>query len=107
MLIHNSMKTQNVRNLEQYIDFHVVDKTGREVGTLECLWSDHTGQPAFLGVKTGWFMGKTHVVPAQQVDVNPAAQAIRLPYEASKIKEAPSYPANTELNEATEREVCS
>src|SRR3954465_6742092 len=99
------MKTQNVRNLEQYIDFHVVDKTGREVGTLDCLWSDHTGQAAFLGVRTGWFMGKTHVVPAHGAELNTAARAIRLPYDAQKIKDAPAYSGDATLDERTEREV--
>ena len=67
----------DIQNLSRYIGHDVVDRNGNNVGTLECLWSDHTGQPAFLGVKTGWFMGKTHVVPAQRAEINEAARVIR------------------------------
>src|SRR5256714_1732495 len=97
----------DIQNLSRYIGHDVVDRNGNNVGTLECLWSDHTGQPAFLGVKTGWFMGKTHVVPAQRAEVNEVARVIRLPYEEDRIKQAPSYEANMELSEGIEREVSS
>jgi uncharacterized protein (TIGR02271 family) len=97
----------DIQNVSRFIGHDVVDRNGNKVGTLECLWSDHTGQPAFLGVKTGWFLGKTHVVPAQRAEVNEGARTIRLPYEADRIKQAPSYDPDTELNEDTEREVSS
>src|SRR5205823_2839996 len=61
---------KQTQDLQQYIDHAVLDRNGDKIGTLECLWSDHTGQPAFLGVKTGWLLGKTHVVPAQRAEVN-------------------------------------
>ena len=97
----------DIQNLSRFIAHDVVDRNGNKVGTLECLWSDHTGQPAFVGVKTGWFLGKTHVVPAHRVEVNEAARTIRLPYEADRIKQAPSYDPDTELSEDIEREVSS
>src|SRR5207253_4300083 len=89
----------DIQNLSRFIGHDVVDRNGNQVGTLECLWSDHTGQPAFIGVKTGWFLSKTHVVPAQRAEINEAARVIRLPYEEDRIKQAPSYEANMELNE--------
>jgi len=96
-----------IQNLTRYIGHDVVDRNDNKIGTLECLWSDHTGQPAFLGVRTGWFMGKTHVVPAHRAEVNSSAQTIRLPYEEERIKRAPSYDGNMELSENIEREVGS
>jgi len=101
------MKNENQPDVSKFVDFAVVDRDGTPVGTLDCLWSDPTGQVAFLGVKTGWFMGKTHVVPAQRAEVNTAAQAIRLPYDAQKIKDAPAYQGEAKLDERTEREVAS
>ena len=98
------MKNQD---LSRYIDHAVIDRNGNRVGTLQCLWSDHTGQPAYLGVKTGWLLGRTHVVPAYNAEVSEQGQTIRLPYEEQRIKEAPSYDANAELNDAAEREVSS
>src|SRR4051794_27399109 len=99
------MKNENETDLSRFIGHSVVDRNGNHVGTLECLWSDHTGEPAFLGVKTGWLVGKTHVVPANRAEVNASTRTIRLPYEESRIKEAPCYDADTQLDEGTEREV--
>jgi uncharacterized protein (TIGR02271 family) len=101
------MKNENQTDLSRYIGYTVVDRNGNKVGTLDCLWSDHTGEPAFLGVKTGWLLGRTHVVPAQRVEVNAAARTIRLPYDESKIKSAPSYEGDAQLDERTEREVAT
>src|SRR5437764_5142980 len=98
---------KNEQDLTRYLDHAVVDRNGNRVGTLQCLWSDQSGQPAYLGVKTGWLMGRTHVVPAHGADVNERGQTIRLPYDEHRIKEAPSYEPNMELDEATQREVAS
>lgn len=99
------VRTGETRDLNQFIDFDVVDKKNDKVGTLDCLWSDHTGEPAFLGVKTGWVFGKTHVVPAHYAEVNQSARIIRLPYDAEMIKGAPAYDADRAMDDATEREI--
>jgi len=93
------------RDLSRYIGYDVVDRSDSKIGTLECLWSDHTGEPAFLGVHTGWIFGKTHVVPAQNVGANERDHKIRLPYDKDKVKDAPAYDANGEMDEAREWEV--
>lgn len=92
-------------DFSNYIGHDVVDNNGSKVGTLECLWTDHTGQPAFLGVKTGWFMGKTHVVPTQSACVSERGRTIRVPYDEERIKNAPAYEGDVQLNETTERTV--
>src|SRR5438105_12351018 len=101
------MKTEIKRSLEQYIDHDVIDQNGKKVGTLMCLWSDHTEQPAYLGVQTGWVFGKTHVVPADAAQVNPQSGTIRLPYTEQKIKDAPSYDPGAELDDTTQQQVRS
>ena len=93
------------RDLYQYVDYHVFDRDDSKIGTLQCLWCDHTGEPAFIGVKTGWLLGKTHVVPAEDVQVSESSRKIRLPYTKDKVKEAPSYDAETEMDEAREWEI--
>src|SRR4051794_22705571 len=98
-------RMKNVQDLTEYIDHTVIDGNGNQVGTMQCLWSDQTGQPAFLGVKTGWLLGKTHVVPAQGAEVSHEGRTIRLPYTQERIKEAPAYDPNAELDDRTQREV--
>lgn len=93
------------RDLSRYIGYDVVDRHDSKIGTLECLWSDHTGEPAFIGVRTGWIFGKTHVVPAQSVGANERDRKIRLPYDKEKVKDAPAYDADCEMDEAREWEV--
>jgi len=93
------------RNLERFIGYDVVDQDDNNIGTLECLWTDHTGEPAFIGVRTGWFMGKTHVVPAHSVEVSQSGSRLRLPYMSDEVKNAPAYDADSEMNEVKEDEV--
>lgn len=84
----------------------VVDSRGEDIGTLEALWTDEeTGKVEFIGVKTGWIFGKTHVVPARGVEIRDDQDQIRVPYEAQFVKDAPSYPAHEELTDAQEREI--
>src|SRR5437764_3927572 len=99
------MKTETQRNLTQYVDHEVVDQSGNKIGKLQCLWQDGQGEPVYLGVQTGWLFGKTHVVPAERVDVNQSSQTIRLPYTEQKIKDAPCYDSSAEIDSATEREI--
>jgi len=101
------MKTEMKRNLEQYVHHKVVDQNGDKIGTLQCLWSDQESEPVYLGVQTGWLFGKTHIVPAERVEVNESARTIRLPYTVQKIKDAPSFDSKCEMDPNTEREVRS
>ena len=93
-------------DFDSFIGYDVVDLTDQKIGTLSCLWTDHTGEPAFLGVKTGWLgFGKNHVVPAHRAELNSARKTIRLPYSEDQVKNAPSYDADMEMTEATEQEI--
>jgi uncharacterized protein (TIGR02271 family) len=60
---------------------------------------------AFLGVKTGWIFGRTHVVPAQGAQVNRSGRRIRLPYSVEKVKETPAYDADEAIAPEREREI--
>jgi uncharacterized protein (TIGR02271 family) len=93
------------RDLSQYLGYDVVDRNGNNIGTLECLWADHTGEPAFVGVRTGWLLGKTHVVPASSVEVSEHSRRIRLPYPEDKVKNAPAYDSEAEMTEDKEHEI--
>src|SRR5688572_11988570 len=38
--------------LDRYLDYTVVDRDGDKVGSVDAVWEDHTGQPAYIAVKT-------------------------------------------------------
>jgi uncharacterized protein (TIGR02271 family) len=99
------MRTE--RDFSNYIGHDVVDNTGNKIGTLECLWTDHNNEPAFLGVRTGWLMGKTHVVPAHEAQVSENGRRLKLPYDTERVKAAPAYEPGVELDDRTENEIYS
>ena len=87
----------------RYIDYTVVDRSENKVGTVDSVWLDHNGQPAYVAIRTGWLgMGKTHVVPAQNADVSESRRVIRLPYTEDQIKGAPDFDASAQLQSADE-----
>jgi uncharacterized protein (TIGR02271 family) len=93
--------------LEGVIGYDVLDREGNGIGRVEAVWTDHTGQPAFLGVKTGWLLGKTHVVPAYSAEVNYPREHVRVPYSREDVKNAPSYNPEDDLSSEREEEICA
>lgn len=89
-----------------FLDFRVVDQAGEEVGTLYSTWSDqHTGKFEFIGVKSGWFLGKNHIIPAQDAQVEEEKQTIHIPYTAEFLKAAPVCDAAAEVTEEHEKAI--
>jgi uncharacterized protein (TIGR02271 family) len=90
-------------DLERYLDYTVVDRDGNKVGSVDAVWQDHSGQPAYVAVKTGWLgLGKAHVVPAMGAEVSDSTRKIRLPYTEDMIKNAPSFHHQDEIDEVAE-----
>jgi sporulation protein YlmC with PRC-barrel domain len=82
----------------------VVDSRGESIGTVDALWTDEaTGKVEFIGVKTGWLLGKTHAVPARGAEIHD--DGLWVPYDAPHVKDAPSYPAEEPLPGAQDQEV--
>ena len=88
---------------ERLIGYDVEDQNGGKVGSVETIWEDHTGQPAFLGIRTGWLgLGKIHVVPAHYATYSDRSHAIRLPFDEDTIKSAPDFDGESEFTEEGE-----
>jgi uncharacterized protein (TIGR02271 family) len=104
----NTFDNLNDQTFHSVIGRNVVDEGGEHIGTLDALWTDEeSGKVEFLGVKTGWIFGKTHVVPARGAEIHDDQDQIRVPYSIDKVKAAPSYPAHEELTNAQESEIYS
>lgn len=92
--------------LRDLIGYAVVDRDDEKVGTVDCLYQDSDGQPAFIGVKTGWLgMGKAHIVPAHQVRLTEQGRKVKLPYSVEQVKNAPTFDADTEITPDLETQV--
>jgi uncharacterized protein (TIGR02271 family) len=93
-------------DLERYLDYTVLDRDGDKVGSVDAVWEDHTGQPAYVAVKTGWLgFGNAHVVPAHGAEVSDSTRKIRLPYTAEMIKNAPSFEQQADIDQDAEMRI--
>lgn len=90
---------------ERVLDYDVYDQDDEKIGTIQNLWLDASGKPAFMGVKTGWIFGKNHVVPVGNTMVNDRQRIARLPYPEEKIKDAPTFDPEADLTDADERRI--
>lgn len=89
-----------------FLDFEIVDKNNASVGTLFSMWSDQkTGKFEFMGFKTGWLLGKNHIMPVTGVTVDEEKKVIQVPYTNEFLKDAPVFSEAAEITEEHEREV--
>jgi uncharacterized protein (TIGR02271 family) len=102
---HHTSGDAHHHDLKQLFGCEVLDNERKSVGTIDNIWVDDSGQPAFFGVQTGWLFGKLHVVPAHQAHVNYERRRVRLPHSKDKVKDAPSFDATVDLSPAQENEV--
>jgi uncharacterized protein (TIGR02271 family) len=82
---------------ERMLAYNVLDKNNTDIGHVSGLWTEPHGPIAFVGVKTTWLVGKTHVIPAQGMEVNHQRETIRVPYSAEVVKNAPTSDPGEEL----------
>lgn len=77
-------------------DAEVVDSAGQKLGTVDGVWvDDATNELEFIGVKTGFLMGKTHVIPT--ADARIERGTVTVPYPENQIKGAPSFGPDQEF----------
>lgn len=92
---------------DRLVGHEVQDQAGNKIGSVANVWANTNGEPTFLGVKTGWIMGKTHVVPASTASVNDTQKIIQIPYTEAQLKDAPTFDADVDLSDADERRICT
>ena len=92
-------------SIERVTDYEVFDSADQKIGSTSALWLDTHNQPAFIGVKTGWLLGKTHVLPAFGAEVNHSTRRIRIPCAGDIVKDAPSFSPDEEFDDTKERQV--
>ncbi len=84
----------------------VLDSSGNKIGSVDNVWvDDATSELEFVAVKTGWFMGKTHIIPVSDAQISDGA--IQVPFSEDQIKGAPSFDGDAELSPDQEEEIYS
>ncbi|GAA4966271.1 DUF2382 domain-containing protein [Actinoplanes utahensis] len=71
----------------------VYDCTGDKIGTIAAVWSDDRGDPAWAGVRTGWFGTGESLVPLRDADLQ--GERVVVPFEKAYVKNAPEVDAGS------------
>src|SRR3954447_609565 len=83
----------------------MVDHDGDTIGTIEDVFLDRqTGEPAWVGVKTGLFGLKHTVVPIRDAQLT-EDDTVRVPLEKDLVKRAPRVDPDGELSPEDERKL--
>jgi uncharacterized protein (TIGR02271 family) len=85
----------------------VRDRDGEKIGTVDQLYMDtRTAQPEWMTVKTGLFGMRTTFVPIE--GARPEGEdAVRVPYEKERVKDAPTIEPDQELTQPEEQRLYS
>jgi hypothetical protein len=95
--------TQSVNQLAGY---NLTDAEGNKLGSVDSVWlNGTTSDPEFVGVKTTPLIGKTHIVPLRDAQIDNDNQTIEVPYTQDQIKGAPAYDPNTVLSQDVQSEI--
>jgi len=100
-----SLQQTETAALDHMIKYDVFDTADNRLGTTTAFWVDRNNQPAFLGIRTIWLVGKTHVIPAWGAEVNHQTQRIRIPCTKDIISDAPSFDPEEDLDFEKRRQV--
>jgi uncharacterized protein (TIGR02271 family) len=96
--------TSGTTAAQTLFDYDVVDSAGNRIGSVDNVWADDaTNEAEFVGIKTGWLFGKTHVVPVADAQIG--GGTITVPYTSDQVKDAPSFGADEELSPGDEDEI--
>jgi sporulation protein YlmC with PRC-barrel domain len=100
------MHTMTDTDIQRLQGMEVVDSNGDKIGKLEDVYHEiETGQPAWLGIGTGFLHNKRRVVPAMTADIEDD-EHVRVPYTKDMIKDSPDVD-DEEIAPDRERELYS
>ena len=98
------MSTLQKEDLLQKRGQDLYDRSGDKLGSLEEIYLDaETGAPEWALVNTGLFGTKSTFVPLR--DATDDGGNVRVPYEKSQVKDAPSIDSDGELSQQEEAEL--
>jgi len=100
-----SKHSSGKRELERVLDYEAVDHYDNSVGKVTAMWENESRDPAYIGIETGKVFGKTHIVPALDVEINHKRKSLRVPYTTKEIEDAPSFNPESELTPEVDRKV--
>jgi hypothetical protein len=92
--------------LYHYHGLRVLDVSGRQVGTVDWVWSDVSqSHGEFIGVQLQWLRGRARAIPTRGATVDMETGTVRVPYRKHVIRRATRYAIDRELTAADRRAV--
>lgn len=93
--------TTNTKDLSGWIGREVVGNTGDKIGKIDAIYADEeTGRPEWLAVNTGLFGRHASFVPL--ASAAPREDAVSVPYDKGKVKDAPRVDTDETLSQDEE-----
>jgi sporulation protein YlmC with PRC-barrel domain len=94
-----------LQDVQTWRGMTMVDEDGDKIGTIEDVFLDRqTGEPAWLGVKTGLFGLKHTLVPIGGAEMTDD-DTVRVPLGKEQVKDAPRVDPDGELSPEEERKL--
>lgn len=91
---------------DQLFNYDVVTSDNHKVGSVDGVWvDDATNDLEFVAVKTGWLMGKNHIIPTGNAQIDSNSGTITVPYSSDQVRGAPSFASDQELSPSDEQQV--
>ena len=82
----------------------MVDRDGDRIGTIDAIYvDDHTGEPEWALVNTGFFGTRSSFVPIAQATGR--GDQVQVPYDKQRVKDAPTIDPDGHLSEPEEQEL--
>ena len=94
----------DTQNLDQVIGSEVYGSDGEKIGKVGQVYlDDQTNQPAWVTVNTGLFGTNESFIPVQ--DASFSGERLTVPYDKSKVKDAPSVASDGHISPEEEQEL--
>ena len=93
-------------DFRELVGYAVLDLDGRKMGVIDAVWVDQDGHPAFLGIRIGTLgLSRLRAVPLPLADIDEPREAIKLPFSARMLVDAPAFDGDFEFLDEDERGV--
>ena len=93
----------DLQQLDQICDSPVSAQDGKNMGSVEAIYLDATGEPEWALVNTGWFGHRSIFVPLTGAEFQ--AGMLTVPYDEETIRRAPTVEPDGDLSASQKAEL--
>lgn len=81
------------------LGYNAVDTSNNGIGSVDAAWLEaEGGSLAFIGVKIGMILGKTHVIPVADANIDSDNRTVQIPFTHDQVANAPTADPNDTLS---------